>query len=264
MNNESIAKTFGVATALCVVCAILVSVSSVALKGMQERNAALDKNINILRAAGLVGPREKITSEEAEKLFANSERVVVDMATGAVDENADPDAVEADKHAVIALDKEDDLAAIKTMPAKTIVYLFHDDAGKLQTAVLPIMGTGLWSMMHGYIALDSDLTTVAHIVFHEHGETPGLGGEISNPIWTAKWEGKKAFDENGTPILRVNKGIAEPESSCVDGISGSTLTCEGVNNTVTFWLGDKGFGPFLKDLKASSGPNNSENGKEEQ
>ncbi len=262
MANESVSRTFGVAAGVCVVCAVIVAVASVSLKGVQERNKALDKNVNILRAAGLVRPGEKVSSGKVEELFANAKRVVVDLATGEIDEDADPDAVEADKNNVVALAKEDDVASIKTIPQKTVVYLFNDENGRLKTAVLPIVGSGLWSIMRGYLALDGDLTTVAHIVFYDHGETPGLGGEISNPLWTAKWEGKRALDDDGKPIVKVIKGTAAPESSDVDGISGATLTGDGVTKTVSFWLGDKGFGPFLKKYKADNPSENDETGKE--
>ena len=249
MSNESISKTFGVAACLCVVCAVIVAVASVSLKGMQERNKELDKQVNILRAAGLVQPNEKITNARAEELFANCKTVVVDLESGKIDESADPKVVENDANNAIVLQKEDDIASIKTIPAKTVVYLFYNDSQELQTVVLPIVGSGLWSILHGFLSLEGDLNTVAHIVFYDHGETPGLGGEISNPIWTAKWEGKKAFDADGAPALRVIKGAADPASSDVDGISGATLTGKGVTNTVKFWLGEKGFGPFLKDMK---------------
>lgn len=250
-NNESIAKTFGVAAGLCVVCAVIVAVASVSLKGMQEANKKLDKNVNILRAAGLAQPKEKLTPAKAEELFKNAKRVVVDMQTGKIDPEADPDLVEASTEC-LALEPSEDIAAIKTIPAKTIVYLFNDEQGRLEKAILPIVGTGLWSTMRGYLALESDLNTVANIVFYDHGETPGLGGEISNPSWTSKWTGKLAFDAEGRPIIRVIKGTASPESSDVDGISGATLTGNGVSNTVQFWLGDKGFGPFLKERRQNA------------
>ena len=78
MKNESITKTFAVATILCVVCAIIVSLSDVALKETQLRNKALDKQLNILSAAGLVEPGAKLSATEADKLFDNAETLVVD------------------------------------------------------------------------------------------------------------------------------------------------------------------------------------------
>lgn len=253
MSNESITKTFSVATCLCVVCAIIVSLSDVSLKGMQQQNKALDKQINILRAAGLVDPGAKVSAQEAEKLFANAQIAVVDLQSGTIVDDVDPADVEKDKDNFVTLSKEDDVAQIKTAPKRVVAYLFKDQTGALQTAVLPIVGTGLWSTLHGFLALNGDLTTVAHIVFYDHGETPGLGGEISNPVWTAKWEGKTAVNEQGEPVIRVVKGAARSDSE-IDGISGATLTGAGVTRTVTFWLGDNGFGPFLNNQRGASVP----------
>lgn len=251
-NQESIAKTFGVATGLCVVCAIIVSLSSVALKGIQDKNKVLDKQVNILKAAGLVAPAGKASAAEVETKFADATAVVVELATGEIVADVDPVALEKDKTNLVALDKTVDVAGIKKAPKRTVVYLVKNgETGALQTVVLPIRGTGLWSTLYGFISLNADLKTVSHIVFYEHGETPGLGGEISNPNWTAKWSGKIAFDASGAPILRVIKGTVDPNSadgaSEIDGISGATLTGNGVTKTVEFWLGENGFGPFLKN-----------------
>ena len=251
MNNESIFKTFGVATGVCVVCAIIVSFSSVALKGLQDQNKLLDKQVNVLKAAGLVPTDGKATKAEADEMFKSAEIVVVDLATGAVVADADPNKVESDKANVVALTPEQDLAKIKTAPKQAVVYRFNDENGALKTLVLPISGTGLWSRMNGFLSLNADLTTVAGIVFYDHGETPGLGGEISNPVWTAKWNGKTALDETGAPVVKVVKGYAAGETE-VDGISGATLTCNGVNGTIDFWLGPNGYGPYLKTLRGDA------------
>jgi Na+-transporting NADH:ubiquinone oxidoreductase subunit C len=251
MKNESITKTFAVATALCVVCAIIVSLSDVMLKETQLRNKALDKQVNILSAAGLVEPGAKVSAEEAASLFANAETVVVDLTTGDV-VDLDPAIVESDKTNLLELAGEDDVAGIKTINKYAVVYVFKDEQGAIKTVVLPIVGQGLWSTLHGFLALNGDLKTVAHIVFYDHGETPGLGGEISNPVWTKNWEGKTAVDESGNPVIHVVKGSAENAenpANAVDGISGATLTGKGVTNTVTFWLDYKGYRPFLSRLR---------------
>jgi Na+-transporting NADH:ubiquinone oxidoreductase subunit C len=107
--------------------------------------------------------------------------------------------------------------------------------------------------MYGLIALGSDLNTVESFGFYEHGETPGLGGEIDNPNWKSSWVGKKVFANGGPPVIRVVKGkVAEDAPGAehkVDGLSGATLTANGVTNTVDFWLGPNGFGPYLNRLK---------------
>lgn len=253
MNNESILKTFGVAAGVCVVCAIIVSFSSVALKGLQDQNKALDKQVNVLKAAGLVPTDGKATKAQVDEMFKSAEMIVVDLATGAVVPDADPVKVENDKTNFVALTPEQDVAKIKTAPKQTVVYRFNDEkTGALKTLVLPICGTGLWSRMNGFLSLNADLTTVAGLVFYDHGETPGLGGEISNPKWTEKWNGKTAVDETGAPIVKVVKGYATDEATEVDGISGATLTCNGVNDTIAFWLGDLGYGPYLKTLRGDA------------
>ena len=257
MSNESITKTFVVAALLSIVCAIVVSLSDVSLKGLQRRNQALDKQLNILRAAGLVESDAKVSAEESERLFAKAKTVVVDLATGQIVPDADPDATLADKTNVVPLSKEEDLASIKTRPQRAVVYLFYDDAEKLQSVVLPIVGTGLWSTMRGFLSLNGDLATVCRIVFYEHGETPGLGGEISNPAWTSKWEGKSVYNASGEPVIEVVKGTVDPSSESasnqIDGISGATLTGAGVTQTVQFWLGNSGYGPYLEELRKTNG-----------
>ncbi len=253
MANESTTKTFTVAALLAIVCAIIVSLANVSLKDLQRQNQTLDRQTNILRAAGLVQPTEKVTGAQAAELFKKSAAVVVDLQSGEIVPDADPEAVEADKTNLRPLDKADDIAGIGSVPKLGVVYLFFNDDGTLDAVTLPIVGTGLWSTLYGFLSLHSDYATVKRLVFYDHGETPGLGGEISNPTWDRKWEGKIAVDKEGEPIIAVVKGTVNPDAqgaaSMVDGISGATLTGKGVTNTIRFWLGDNGYGPFLKKLR---------------
>jgi Na+-transporting NADH:ubiquinone oxidoreductase subunit C len=118
--------------------------------------------------------------------------------------------------------------------------------------VLPIVGKGLWSTMYGYLALDKDTRTVRGITFYEHGETPGLGGEVDNPKWKSQWDGRKAYDDEWNPEIKVIKGQAGPAAENpyeVDGLSGATLTSRGVGNLVQFWLSEDGFKPFLEQFR---------------
>ena len=119
--------------------------------------------------------------------------------------------------------------------------------------ILPIYGQGLWSTLYGFIAFDKDLKTVAGLTFYEHGETPGLGGEIDNPRWKAGWKGEQAFDDDWKVRIEVLKGSVDrtrPESRYqIDGLSGATLTARGVGRLARYWLGDDGYGPFLEKLR---------------
>ena len=118
---------------------------------------------------------------------------------------------------------------------------------------MPIKGSGLWSTLYGFLALEADLNTVAGIGFYEHAETPGLGGEVDNPLWKAKWVGKLVYGDDAGVALGVIKGevdLSRPAAiHQIDGLSGATLTSKGVHNLIRFWLGENGFEAFLVNLK---------------
>ena len=106
------------------------------------------------------------------------------------------------------------------------------------------------------LALAPDTTTIEGITFYEHGETPGLGGEVDNPSWKALWIGRQAFDDNWQPAIEVIKGCCRTGRRGplrVDGLSGATLTARGVSNLVRFWLGENGFEPYLATLRGRNG-----------
>ena len=242
------------ATAVCIVCAIVVSSSAVSLKERQDINAALEKQRNVLQAAGLMGSDEKFTPEEVAKEFEHIEMVVVDLATGQPSPEIDPATFDQAKEA-----KDPDTSTVapanpslvKRLPNHSMVYRVLDENGDLDSLVLPIEGYGLWKFLYGFIALENDLNTVRGITYYEHGETPGLGGEVDNPRWKQKWVGRKVFDDSGEPKIEVIKGYAGPAETDpyeIDGLSGATLTSRGVTNMIHFWLGENGFGPYLENL----------------
>ncbi len=152
-----------------------------------------------------------------------------------------------------ALTPEQDLGKIYRREQYSLVYLVQDAQGAIEKIVLPIRGYGLWSTLYGFIALESDANTVAGIGFYEHGETPGLGGEVDNPRWKALWPGKQVY-RDGEVQLGLIKGTVDPSAANaawqVDGLAGATLTSRGVTNLVHFWLGENGFEPFLNNLRA--------------
>jgi Na+-transporting NADH:ubiquinone oxidoreductase subunit C len=245
------------ATAVCIVCAIVVSSSAVSLKEQQEINAALEKQRNVLQAAGLMTFDEKLGADEVEQRFERIEMEVIDLATGAVRPDIDPgtfDQARAARDPETSTVAPDNRANVKRLPNNALVYKVLGQDGGVEGLVLPIEGYGLWSTLYGFIALEDDLDTVRGITFYDHGETPGLGGEVDNPRWKSRWVGRKTFDENGVPILQVIKGFAGPPEEDpyeVDGLSGATLTARGVENLVHFWLGEDGFGTYLQSLKST-------------
>lgn len=253
MGNDSIKKTLLVAFILCIVCSVVVSTAAVMLRPAQQLNKELDRKANILAAAGLL--------EEGVPVAQQFERVTtraVSLETGRFTDTVDVDSYDqrkAGKDPALSenLSEEQDIAKIGRRENIALVYLVERD-GKLDKVILPIRGYGLWSTLHGFIALESDLNTVAGLGFYEHGETPGLGGEVDNPLWRAKWKGKTLHDQQGDLVIRVIKGAVDetrPEAKYqIDGLSGATLTSRGVDNLVRFWLGEQGFGAFLNNLQA--------------
>jgi Na+-transporting NADH:ubiquinone oxidoreductase subunit C len=254
LPNEDPRKIVFVALALCLVCATVVSAAAVTLRPLQEANAALDRKKNILAAAGLMEKGIDIEARFAERI----ETRIVDLETGEFTEAVDPAsydqrAASRDPERSAAVDKGQDVASIGRRARYAPVYLVRDEFGELQQLVIPVHGYGLWSTMYGYLSLREDLNTVAGITFYEHGETPGLGGEIENPAWQAQWVGKEVYGADGAPELRVIKGTVNPSAPDaehqIDGISGSTLTGNGVSNLLAYWLGENGFGPFLAQIR---------------
>ncbi|WP_445400365.1 Na(+)-translocating NADH-quinone reductase subunit C [Zobellella sp. An-6] len=247
-KKETIGRTFAIVGGLCLVCSIVVSGAAVMLKPTQQRNQALDVQTNIVDVAGL--GRANVAENYARYIEAR----LVDLDTGEFSdqpaEGYNQRAAAKDPAASIALSGAEDPAGIRRRANLAPVYLAKDENGELDSIILPVHGQGLWSTMYAFVAVEPDGNTIKGITYYEQGETPGLGGEVENPNWRAQFVGKQLFDENGQPALRVVKGGA-PEGSehGVDGLSGATLTSNGVQYTFEFWLGEKGFGPFLAKVR---------------
>ncbi|WP_198333380.1 Na(+)-translocating NADH-quinone reductase subunit C [Psychrobacter aquimaris] len=257
------AKTISVALMLCLVCSVLVSAAAVGLKPAQVENARLDRNKNILVAAGMYDAESDTASDVAER-FKDFDVEIVDLnkgsyvddaalkAAGIPDRNA-YDASLATKNKALSEDLgNNDPAGIGRKPKYAKVYVKKDDAGKPEIVVLPIQGYGLWGTIYGFLTLESDMNTIKGISFYEHKETPGLGARIEEPDWRAKWSGIHSYDENGNVATGVTKA-GTPKENWVDGISGATLTGRGVSNMIQFWLGEQGYKPYLDTLRKESG-----------
>ncbi len=248
MKGET-GKTLLVALLLCIVCSVLVSGAAVKLKPLQEANKKLDVKKNLLVAAGMVN--STATKEEIDSAYSNVTPLLVDLATGDIVEgdieNYDQKKAAKDPKQNLMIESADDFGGIK-MRAKIAKAYLVKEAGETKMIVLPVHGKGLWSTMYGFLVLEPSTTTVKGIGYYAHGETPGLGGEIDNPTWKASWVGKKILDENFEPVLKVVKGAAKTETE-IDGLSGATLTANGVSGTIKYWLGENGFGPFLAKFR---------------
>lgn len=253
MARETIGQTFTVAFLLCVVCSVLVSGAAVVLRPTQEINKLLDKKRNILMAAGLAEEGRTI-----DELFERIDVRVVDLATGGYVDGIDPGtydyiAAAGDPDQGVETSDLGQRAGIRRRAKLMPVYLVSR-RGEVDKVILPIFGRGLWSTLYGFVALDrDDLNTIRSLVYYQHGETPGLGGEVDNPAWKAQWNGKRAFGDDGRVAIRIPRGAVAagvPDAvHSVDGLSGATITSRGVQDMLHYWLGEEGYGPFLGRLR---------------
>jgi len=257
MAKESAAKPFYSVLVLAFFCSLMVAGAAVGLRPMQEQNKLQDQKKNILLAAGLFD-----SSSSIDMLFENIETRIVELESGTF---VSPDVVSPEDYNQLkaamsgdlgkALTSEEDIAGIRRVEKYSYVYLAKK-GDTISQIIVPVRGKGLWSTMLGYLAVDADLTTINGMSFYQHGETPGLGGEIENPRWLEKWRGKKLFDENLNEILLIGKKKGQIEEEYhIDGLSGATLTTNGVDDLMTFWFGSEGFKPFFTQLRKKGGLN---------
>jgi Na+-transporting NADH:ubiquinone oxidoreductase subunit C len=124
---------------------------------------------------------------------------------------------------------------------------------QLDRLILPVRGNGMWSMLRGYIALDSDLNTIAGMTFYEQNETPGLGDQITHGHWLEQWQGRQIYDDQGNLRFRVSEGVVQPGSATaqfeVDALTGATVTANAVTGLVHYWFGAHGYQEFLSALR---------------
>ncbi len=208
-DRDSISNTLTVAIGLSLICSVLVASAAIVLKPKQLKNQEEYRQRIILEVAGLMEADGDIAA-----LFATIQPEMIEVASG--------ESVE------IYLEKNGDA---------------------IEQIILPISGPGLWSTMRGYLALAPDGNTVRGIRFYEHAETPGLGDQIDKADWRNLWVGKELYGDDNTPRIEVVRGFALRDANNtnlkfqIDGLSGATLTGNGVSRLVQHWIGPEGFGP---------------------
>ena len=228
----------------CIACAVIVSVTAVSVRSEQNLNIENEKKLKILAAAGIV-------TNEVDKEFSKIETLYIDFVSNQliqIEGNYDHIKASASAESSSIIPKKQDIAILKRRENVAPIYVWYSEEEQIQKVVLPIRGYGLWGTLYGYISLDADLNTVKGIEYYDHKETPGLGGEVDSPAWKSDWNGKKVYNSSGEVILYVTKGPSSEDYE-IDGISGATLTSNGVTNMIRYWLGENGYGPVLQQLR---------------
>lgn len=248
-SNDDRIKIFGIAFLTALFSAVLVSVSSVKLKPFQEAHLEAERAARMTRMLDtLPGLRDLMEDMGVDTL----ETRLVNLETGAFLQGADPAAfdsraAETDPDQSVVIPPELDIAGLGRRPVLAPVHLLDRD-GEVLLIVLPISGKGYQSTLRATLALEADLTTIAALTITEQAETPGIGARIETPDWQNLWAGKEVTDETGKIVITVVRGQASGPHE-VDGISGATITSNGVANMLRYWLSDHGFGPFLERLR---------------
>lgn len=241
--------TIAFATLVCVVCSLLLSGVSGALKERQEENRDLDRQKNILVALGYDGDEiKRMPREDVKKTYAdNVEELVIDAAGKKIEGKLPstlPSRVASGEEA-----GTDGLALYRRRdpsdPNASLAYAY------------PVAGKGLWSTLLGYLAVKPDGSEVVGLTFYKHGETPGLGAEIDQPWFRKNFTGKTLYEGGALVGIEVVKGQAADKPTfkdsgahMVDGISGATLTGNGVMKMMK--VVPKRYEPFFKSLNGGA------------
>lgn len=209
------------AAGICLLGSLLLAGTASGLKERQDAELELDRKMNVLKAfsAPLMDPATKkhIPREAIVRMYADHvKESVLDAKTSRVIPNLLPGAA-----------NPDDIEKRKVLP----LYRWEEN-GQISKYAIPISGKGLWSTIYGYLALDARVSRIEGITFFKHGETPGLGGEVEKSWFQDNFRGKTLFEKGTLKHIEVSKGKApatDPAGKvCVDGISGATLTGNGV------------------------------------
>ena len=215
MNVNSNTYTIGFACVMVILVAALLASTSIKLTPLQDRNIELEKKQNILQSVGVYVDRD--ASEASYSKFIKEE-LVLDINGNVLEGSA------------FNIDLGDELKKdINDQKFPLYISMLEDSS---KCFIIPLRGKGLWGPIWGYLALKDDINTVYGAVFAHKSETPGLGAEINQGFFQEPFRDKKIFNENNEFVsITVIKGGA-PKGSIhgVDGISGGTITSDGVTD----------------------------------
>jgi Na+-transporting NADH:ubiquinone oxidoreductase subunit C len=256
LDKKSNAYVVTFAVAVCAICAVCLAAAYNTFSDRITANELFDQQKNVLIAVGLYERGSAKSDAELRQLYDQRiEAKVLEVKRAGVERRVKRAGVEktetvdqvvdmvATEYAVADLKNLQRDESRKKDPAArrefaTVYRRLGPDGAETEAWCIPISGYGLWSTLYGFLALEPDLKTVKGITFYKHAETPGLGGEVDNPNWQAQWPGKQTLDAQGHVVgVELKKGVVDPtvareKAHMVDGLSGATITSNGVTNFV--------------------------------
>ena len=230
MNVDKNSYTFSFAIVMVIVVAGLLSFTAINLKKPQLKNIELEKKQNILSSIGI-----DVERDEAGLNFGKyiKEKIVLNSSG----EEVKGDAFKIDLSKELKKNKKDQLLPL---------YVANVEGEKKY--IIPLRGKGLWGPIWGFLSLENDFNTVYGAVFDHKSETPGLGAEINQyEDFQQQFEGKKILEGAKVVSITVWKGGAKADDvHGVDGISGGTITSDGV----TYMLEERlnMYAPYFKNM----------------
>jgi Na+-transporting NADH:ubiquinone oxidoreductase subunit C len=232
VNNESPLKALLVVVLVALVTSSFVSAAVVLLRPIQMNNLLLNQSKNIMQLTSLLPQDVVLPDAEILTLFKSLDQRIVDLSNGKFVPQSTPQTRSNER-----------------MPdGFATVYLVWQE-NQFKRVILPVSGEGMWSTLYGYIALESDLNTIADAIFYEQNETPGLGDQITRPDWLAQWRGRRLYNDNGDVQFAVAGHKVDPDSSTamyeVDALTGATVTADAVTSLVRDSFGPDGFQSLL-------------------
>jgi Na+-transporting NADH:ubiquinone oxidoreductase subunit C len=222
MKSFSNRYIFLFSVVMVTIVAILLSFVSMQLQPRQEMNIQIERKQDVLRSIG----KAENAAEATDRISYINEEFGKNI-TGSYVVDYQGNMVETDAFTVTL---GMNLEVRKPREERNYPVFVHMEENGEEIFVVPVMGKGLWGPIWGYIALESDMSTIFGAIFDHKGETPGLGAEINMGWFQEPFVGKSIFDENGEFVsIEVVKGGADPASAHqVDAISGGTITSKGL------------------------------------
>lgn len=243
MNTNKNSYVIIYSSVMVILAAVFLAGANILLKPAQQQNESIDKMQQILRALGQTPDKAEVIATYKglikKELLVNAEGQVVSSYEG--DKIGQSEAFNSNTELAYKL-------IAKGEPQNLPVWVAEVDGKTVY--VLPLNGAGLWNKIWGYLAVNAeDHSTVTGADFGNAGETPGLGAEISTPMFSNQFHGKQLFREGKfTGIAVVKPGKPAEGQDYVDGISGGTLTSNGVHDMLHHSLAP--FQKFLETYKA--------------
>lgn len=254
LNRNSTTYVTGFVVVITVVCAFIIATAATLLKPTQQQQIAANVQGNVLKVSGVAYTPANLFEQFQQRVEVR----YLDRKTGTFTELPAglkyDEILTSNKYADYRskITTAENLPGLKDnlIPDILQVYLIKDEANKVVKVILPFHGNGLWSVMYGLLAVNVDGNTVEGITYYSQGETPGLGGEVENPLWTSQFIGKSIYEGDSTnPQLELTKNASAEDKYKVNALTGATLTSVGVNNQLHFWLGELGYAKFLTNLR---------------